>query len=46
MAHPKLTWVLNTVEDVDALPTPAVQRAVDETIAALDELLARQEGKR
>ena len=39
--HGQLTQLLDTVEDVDALPTPAVQTAVDETIAALDEQLAR-----
>ena len=39
--HGQLTQLLDTVEDVDALPTPAVQKAVDETIAALDEQLAR-----
>ena len=39
--HGQLTQLLDTVEDVDALPTPAVQAAVDETIAALDEQLAR-----
>jgi hypothetical protein len=42
----QLTQLLDTVEDVDALPTPAVQKAVDETIAALDGLLARREEKR
>ncbi len=44
--HRQLTRLLDTVEDTDALPTPAVRKAVDETIAALDALLARQEGKR
>jgi hypothetical protein len=39
--HGQLTQLLDTVEDVDALPTPAVQKAVDETIAALDAQLAR-----
>ena len=39
--HGQLTQLLDTVEDVDALPTPAVQAAVDATIAALDEQLAR-----
>jgi hypothetical protein len=39
--HGQLTQLLDTVEDVDALPTPAVQAAVDATIAALDEPLAR-----
>ena len=38
--HGQLTQLLDTVEDVDALPTPAVQAAVDETIARLDEQLA------
>jgi hypothetical protein len=42
----QLTQLLDTVEDVDALPTPAVQKAVDETIAALESLLARREEKR
>ena len=31
--HGQLTQLLDTVEDVDALPTPAVRKAVDETIA-------------
>ncbi len=44
--HSQLTQLLDTVEDVEALPTPAVRKAVDETIAALDEALARREGKR
>ena len=44
--HRQLTQLLDTVEDVDALPTPAVQKAVDETIAALDGLTARREEKR
>jgi hypothetical protein len=36
-----------TVEDVDALPTPAVRAAVEETVAALDAALAaEQEEKR
>jgi hypothetical protein len=39
--HGQLTQLLDTVEDVDALPTPAVRKAVDETIAALDAQLAR-----
>ena len=39
--HGQLTQLLDTVEDVDALPTAAVQTAVDATIAALDEQLAR-----
>ena len=38
--HGQLTQLLDTVEDVDARPTPAVQKAVDETIARLDEQLA------
>jgi hypothetical protein len=44
--HSQLTQLLDTVEEVDALPTPAVQKFVDETIAALDGLLARREEKR
>ena len=40
--HGQLTQLLDTVEDVDARPTPAVQKAVDETIARLDEQLARR----
>jgi photosystem II stability/assembly factor-like uncharacterized protein len=45
--HAQLTQLLDTVEDVDALPTPAVRAAVDETIEALDAALAGgQEGKR
>jgi hypothetical protein len=32
----QLVRLLDIVEDVDALPTPAVQRAVDEAITALD----------
>jgi hypothetical protein len=39
--HGQLTQLLDTVEDVDALPTPAVQKAVDETIARLHEQLAQ-----
>jgi hypothetical protein len=39
--HGQLTQLLDTVEDVDARPTPAVQKAVDETIARLDEQLAQ-----
>jgi photosystem II stability/assembly factor-like uncharacterized protein len=42
----QLLQLLEAVEDVDALPTPAVRKAVDETIAALDDLLARREKKR
>jgi hypothetical protein len=45
--HAQLSQLLDTVEDVDALPTPAVRAAVDETIEALDAALAaEQEGKR
>jgi photosystem II stability/assembly factor-like uncharacterized protein len=44
--HSRLTRLLEIVEEADALPTPAVRKAVDETIAALDGLLARQEEKR
>jgi photosystem II stability/assembly factor-like uncharacterized protein len=44
--HAQLTQLLDTVEDVDALPTPAVQKAVDETIAALESLLVRGEENR
>jgi photosystem II stability/assembly factor-like uncharacterized protein len=45
--HTQLTQLLDAVEDVDALPTPAVRAAVDETIAALDAALGRgQENKR
>jgi hypothetical protein len=40
--HGQLTQLLDTVEDVDALPTAAVQTAVDATLAALDEQLARE----
>jgi hypothetical protein len=36
-----VTQPLDTVEDVDALPTPAVQAAEGATIAALDEQLVR-----
>ncbi len=39
--HAQLTRLLDTVEDVDALPTPAVRKAADETIAALEVELAR-----
>jgi photosystem II stability/assembly factor-like uncharacterized protein len=42
----QLTQLLDIVEDVDALPTPAVRRVVDETIAALEQGLKKgQEGK-
>jgi hypothetical protein len=40
--HAQLTQLLDTVEDVDALPTPAVRAAVDETIRALDAALAAE----
>ena len=43
--HAQLTRLLDTVEDVDALPTPAVRKAADETIAALDAELARGKEK-
>jgi hypothetical protein len=43
--HAQLTRLLDTVEDVDALPTPAVQKAADETIAALDAELAKGKEK-
>jgi hypothetical protein len=39
--HSQLTRLLDTVEDADALPTPAVRKAADETIAALDAELAK-----
>ena len=43
----QLTQLLDIVEDVDALPTPAVRKAVEETIAALDQGRKEgQEGKR
>ena len=38
--HSRLTRLLESVEEADALPTPAVGAAVDETIAALDAALA------
>ncbi|HUL78473.1 MAG TPA: glycoside hydrolase, partial [Vicinamibacteria bacterium] len=45
--HGQLTHLLGTVEDADALPTPALRAAADETIAALDAALgARKERKR
>jgi hypothetical protein len=43
----QLTQLLDVVEDVDAAPTPAVRKAVEETIAALDAAPAgEQEEKR
>jgi hypothetical protein len=46
-AGSQLVRLLDMVEDVDALPTPAVRRAVDEAIATLDAEPARGvEGKR
>ena len=52
--EPRGPWVVPgtytvrlTVEDVDALPTPAVRAAVEESVAALDAALAaEQEEKR
>jgi len=38
--HSRLTRLLDSVEEADALPTPAVAAAVEETIAALDAALA------
>jgi photosystem II stability/assembly factor-like uncharacterized protein len=42
--HGQLGQLLRLVDEVDAPPTPAVRAAVDETITALDALLARGEG--
>jgi hypothetical protein len=42
--HAQLTQLLDTVEDVDGVPTPAVRAAVDETIEALDAVLAGEQG--
>jgi hypothetical protein len=41
--HAQLTQLLDTVEDVDALPTPAVRAAVEETIRALDAAFAAEQ---
>ena len=38
--HRQLTQLLGAVEDTDGLPTPALSGAADETLAAVDALLA------